>query len=229
MYPSICNKRFTKVWSSLVVAGVSGFLFLSISKSACAQVSTDVFDVSRGGSITASSSTISGFEPIGLIGGATTGENNAGNTIFTNVGTIAAPNFVNIKTAGLVTLNGVNLFTLRDATPSGTLSRSTSRFSLFADVDGNGSFETVLVNGVDPNDNGLANTYTFAAVTAQFFRAEFVGNTNVVYDGPRIVELDAIGSAVPEPGEVTTGMILVATIGLGLVRGRRRRVTAACL
>ena len=205
--------------ATVAISAIIGGIVLS--SPVYAQSATDLFDQSQGGTILSASPTIPGFEAIGIIGGATTGENNAGNTIFNNLGTAANPNFVNFRTPNAVTIVGIRLFTLQDGNSP---DRGTSIFNFFADTNGNGIFdEAALVANVNPIDTfGSSNTYFFnAPITASLFRAEFVGNTGVTFAGPRVVELDAIapGAAAPEPSSFALAL-LVSPVVIGGIRKR---------
>lgn len=188
---------------------------------ALAQSTTDLFDQSQGGAIVSASSTIASFEPVGIIGGATSGEANAGNTIFNDGGSVVSPNFVVFTTSSAVTITGVRLFVAEDG--NGTGNRGTSLFNFFADSNNNSLFdEAALVSGANPNDVfGTSNDYFFASsITASRFRAEFVGNAGVNIPGPRVRELDALTIvSAPEPGSIA----LVGIAGLTLCGAVRRR------
>ncbi|RZJ04906.1 MAG: PEP-CTERM sorting domain-containing protein, partial [Rubrivivax sp.] len=68
------------------------------------------------------------------------------------------------------------------------------------------------------SEQGLHAVGSFAAVTAQHFRAEFTQATSFFgASGPRVVELDAVTAAVPEPG---TWALLLG--GLAVLARRRR-------
>lgn len=149
-----------------------------------------------------------GFPPTNIFGAFGGGEDGA-TTIFAAGGN----NFVNFTTAQPVLLNGVELYNAADNGEDGF--RGTSGFSLLADTNNDSTYETTIVNNVNPTDFGVVNQYFFAPVTASSFRAEFVGPNG----GNRIRELDAIGQVVPEPAALS----LLAIGGLALM-GRRRRV-----
>ncbi|MBC7805212.1 MAG: hypothetical protein H7145_03580 [Akkermansiaceae bacterium] len=194
-------------------------ILIACAQTAYAQSTIDLFDQSQGGSIASASPTIGGFDPIGLIGGATTGEGNAGNTIFSDSNT--QPNFVQISTTNLITINRVELFNSQDGASA---SRGISLFSLFADTDNNGTFETTLIGGVDPVDTGSgANIYSFAGVTARSFRAQFTGNTSVTFPGSRIIELDAFSTPVIVPEAEASTLSGLGLASLAIMIHRRRR------
>ena len=154
-------------------------------------------------------------------------------TIFADAPAPGFTDTVNFTTAGPVTIAGVNLFNFSDDNSPGG-NRNTSAFRLLADtpasatngqdddgdgqVDEGGEYQLLVgtpgvpATGPGPADDGSANAYAFAPVTATSFIAEF---TRGGESGLRIVELDAI---VREPA--TLGLLAVG--GLGLL-GRRRR------
>jgi len=131
-------------------------------------------------------------------------------TIFADAPGIGFTNFIEFS---IFSAQFVNSVTLNNRSDNGAEagSRSTAGFSLFADTDNNGIYETTLVSLTDPLDSGVANVYNFAGVTASSFRAEFTNGTQA---GARIIELDA----VPEPASF--GLLSLGALGL-LARRRR--------
>jgi len=195
--------------------------FLSSSNSASAQVTNDLFDVSRGTKVVSASDTLPEFGPEGILGGSTPGESNSGATIFKDDGR----SFVEFQTLAPVEIEGVELFVRGDNLEPGA-PRSVDTFSLHADCDGDGSFETVLVDHAPPLNNGTCNRYLFAPVTAAMFRAEFTPGSTTRGDrsGPRVVELDAVAAAdgmVWLWGAATASSVLLA-LALGWAYWRRR-------
>lgn len=194
---------------------------------AVAQTSDDALDWARGAEIAESSPTVPGFGPEGLIGGATKGESNSGATIFTNGGV----NFVEILTPKPETIEGVVLYCRADSIDPDA-PRSVAKFSFAADADDDGEFEVMLVNGAVPTNQGLANRYTFPAVTAASFRAEFEAGSTPHKEraGPRILELDSVGAprslAVLWESLGGAGVIVLLAVGV-LIRRRSVRKTAS--
>jgi hypothetical protein len=209
--------RTSSVAAASVAAAIA-LLSMAAATSSNAQVTNDLFDQSQGGFISSASPTISGFDPIGMIGGATTGEGNSGNTIFQDTPGL---HFIQFGTAANITFNSVSLYVMED---NANGSRGTSVFSLLADADNNGTFETTLVGSVNPVDNGLANTFFFTSVTARSFRAEFTSNPNVQFLGPRVIELDAanVTLAAPEPSALALLTSLALPLAGMVIRKRRK-------
>jgi len=139
-----------------------------------------------------------------------TGGVEATTTIFADTPGIGFTNFIEFSIFSAQFVNSVTLINRSDNGTEGG-SRSTAGFTLFADTDSNGIFETTLVPLTDPLDSGVNNVYSFAGVTASSFRAEFTNGTQA---GARIVELDA----VPEPASF--GLLSLGALGL-LARRRR--------
>jgi len=163
---------------------------LLLAVAALGQVNTDAFDVKQGAHVTGASATLDGFGPEGVIGGATTGEGNAGVTIFKDGGV----NFVEFKTTAPVLVDGVDLYVRADdTTPMSP--RSVDKFRFLADKDGDGTFEALLVDQASPINDGTSNKYRFNVVSAAAFRAEFISGRSAM--GPRIIELDAAVAAGP--------------------------------
>ena len=119
-------------------------------------------------------------------------------------------------TSAPILLTGYHLLAHPDAGFDG---RSFSQFKLYAEAGG--SFQ--LISSVDPAalyHAGILDVQDqFAAVGAQNFRAEFTQATALFpKSGPRVVELDAITAAVPEPA----GWALMLAGGAALLGWRRR-------
>ncbi len=103
------------------------------------------------------------------------------------------------------TLSGINVYAKNDGS-SFSFRRAMQRFTLLADTDGDGSFETVAVEqqidpdyDADPNNQALSAEYlelhlTFAAVTASTWRCEFEQGAAIgSFEGIRIIEVDGVG------------------------------------
>jgi hypothetical protein len=114
---------------------------------------------------------------------------------------------VRFEPGSAVNLEGIRLQAASDG-PTQSFRRSMSHFKLLADIDGDGEYETVLVdqtiniNYADvPNNeaeqsNHLDLTFQFDTVVAQSFMAEVTTGTSGTHSGVRVLELDAIGSPV---------------------------------
>lgn len=184
------------------------------------QSSDDLFDLKQGGQIATSAPTLDQFGPIGIIGGATPGELNAGVTIFRDKG----PNYVEIRTPRPVCIDALELFVRSDNYVAGG-ARSVAEFSLLADKDGDGQFESVLVDHCAPLNDATANRYIIERTTAASFRAEFISGSIVGgnLDGPRIIEIDAFepshGGSWPW---IAAGAATVTVIACVLLRKRPR-------
>lgn len=209
--------------ASQVVSAAICAVCLAWPPSARAQTSDDVFDSKQGAQISKSSLTLDTFDPVGIIGGATPGEINAGVTIFKG----GSPNYVEIRIPRAVSVNMVELFVRSDNYVAGG-ARSVADFSLLADADGDGQFETVLVDHAEPLNDATANRYSFAPVTAASFRAEFTSGSivNGDLDGPRVIELDAFEPSNTAPWfwlVVGAATVTVAAWALFHTRGPRPR------
>jgi hypothetical protein len=195
-------------------------VFISFSETALAAsaVTDDLWDVSQGATI-GSHSTLHSSSIIGDMFGGTSGTA-APHMVFGDGNSDGFIHFVEWETPDLITLQGFNLLAEHDA---GTSSRMFDEFILYYG-DGLGVW-TELYSWVLPDgqttyggapDHRLELEITITPITAKYFRAEFdqAGDW-----GPRITELDAIGTAggahVPVPGAVWllgTGLISLAGI-----------------
>ena len=110
---------------------------------------------------------------------------------------------------------GVTLYVLSDGGVEDGL-RGVSDFSLRAMFNPFGPPGPVLVEGVNPRDDGSPNTYLFPEMEVWGVYAYFTRSTD---SGPRVVELDGIGVIVPEPG---AAVLLAAAAGALLLTRRRR-------
>jgi hypothetical protein len=167
----------------------------------------DVFDVSLGSSISASSGYYSG--PAGNSSGtdmfgddASTAEPTS--TIFADGHVTNFVHYVEFSTASPVNLTGIRLFAAGDG-PSLGNEREFTSFTLKAKGSGSSTYN-ITVATLTPShpytfvdaDTYLLYAPTFSTVTAQDFRAEFVQYTGGRgFDGPRVMELDGIGTFVP--------------------------------
>ena len=212
------------VWRYFHKGGAIVFLaFVSALNSASAQVTNDLFDVNRGAKVVSASETLPEFGVEGILGGPTSGESNSGATIFADDG----HSFVEFQTPVPVEIEGVELFVRADDSEPAA-PRSVDTFTLRADCDGDGSYETVLVDRAPPRNDGTPNRYLFAPVAASSFRAEFTpgSKSRDHRSGPRVVELDAV--APPSGmawlwGAVVVALVL-AVLMLGWAYWRRRPV-----
>jgi hypothetical protein len=121
--------------------------------------------------------------------------------------------FIGVFPGSPQVVRGVELFAVADGgVEDGP--RGTSLFRLFGDTVGVGQFDLLLVDGVNPRDDGSPNRYLFDPVALFGVRAEFTRSTDL---GPRIIELDGI--RVPEPGSAGALALVAAA---ALLRRRRR-------
>ena len=156
-------------FSKATPVGIVGLTLLCAQPVLAQGVDGDLFD---GVTVSANSPTLFGVDdPNEAFSGPDgTGPIEPGSLLFPD--TAGLTSFLEFNTSAPVFINGVNLITQSDnGTETGD--RNTAGFQLFANLDGNPDFETILVGLTDPVDSGAGNIYTFGGVTAQFFRAEF--------------------------------------------------------
>ena len=176
--------------------------------SSFAQGGTDPFE---NATILSDNGTISGLPAAAMFNVSGGGAGEDGSTTIFNK--LDGDHSVNFQTASPVTINAVTLYNAADGNSENGF-RGISKFQLFADLDLDNSFETTLIGGYDPTDDGVGDNIPFSTVTAQRFQAVFTGN------GPRIRELDAV--AAPEPSSLG----VIGLISLGLAARRRRETNA---
>jgi hypothetical protein len=144
--------------------------------------------------------------------GKETGPIEPGTFLFADTGHPTTGNLLTFTTNTPVTLAGLEI---DGGGGGGDDPRRIGAVSISADLDNNGSFETLLYSSASFFQN-LNNDlfFTGGSITASRFQVSFDGIDN---DGPRIREIDAIVS-IPEP----TSLAALASMGL-LLAARRRR------
>lgn len=232
------------------VAGFVGILCLGLAGAPGVQALplsyNDLWDVSQGATVTATSGALSGgwsSDARNMFGG-TFGSGPSDvttNTIFKDYQPAGYMHWVEWHTAAPVTLGGLNLVAAHDS--GGSESRDINyrgfrHFTLYTG-DGLGNWTQIYSYTTDPDsdlDYGGGATYppqyfleltdSFGPLVAQYFRAEFVqyGNGSSVYrdsQGPRIVELDGLApipAGLPEPGVL--GLVGLALASFAVQRRR---------
>ncbi|WP_457322188.1 PEP-CTERM sorting domain-containing protein [Roseateles sp. P5_E11] len=199
---------------------IASLLAAGLTQAASAASATDAWDVSQGSAVTQfiANPALPGNGP-GMFGGDA-GENSpfSGerfNTIFPDLLPTGTVHVIEWATPAPITLLG---WQLEAAADGGNGARSFAHFTLSAEIGG----AWVAVSSVDTLalyvDQHLQLGDSFAPVTASHFRAEFTQATSFFgASGPRVVELDAITAAVPEPG---TWALMLG--GLAALARRRR-------
>lgn len=171
--------------------------------SATPQPSTDdLFDISKGSVVVASSPIWGSFESAAMFGGESPSPE-TGSTVFADGAEEGSVHWIEWKTATPILLEEIKLYASGD--PAIYLhEREFSKFVLKAKSSPESSSYDVIVYSfetrhpytwVDEPSRLLVNTLV-SPVTAQHYRAEFTQwNAGRGYDGPRIIELDGFGKA----------------------------------
>ena len=192
-------------------------------------VSTDLFD-STNGTIVTASDVISTTEDINAF--RTSGGFEDGHVLMRKGG-LGSESFIDFETTAEVAIKGVRLFAHNDGV-SFSFRRAMSRFQLFADLDGDGVYETQAVDtdinvdyATQPGNQASAPTnldltlLTSNVVQAKHWRLIVTQGTNIgQFEGARLVEVDAIAANTPScdivPGistddvfDVSNGTIVV--------------------
>jgi hypothetical protein len=170
--------------------------------------SSDAIDVTLGTTVTAFTAGIAPA-PEAAIGGNPGGPE-PGTCFCPNVG-IGNDSFIEVARTAPVTLAGARLYGKNDGVAV-SFRRAMSGFRMYADTDGDGTFETnVVTAAINPDyDNEPANlatqseylelAFSFTATTAADWRMEFVQGTQIgAFEGVRIIEVDAFAVACPPP------------------------------
>lgn len=186
------------------VFGLAASLVVASSPAAFGEGATDdVWDVSQGAVVTASSGTVVVSAASDMLG-ANDAAVEPGTTIFRDDQAAGFVHFVEWHTPAPVTVYGLNLLANDDGTA--TKDRGFTEFHLFVKNPSNMTFEQVYSFTAPGNpypDEIDLRAALDPPVTGQDFRAEFVqaAGTDTPARGPRIRELDAAG--VPFGGDDT--------------------------
>lgn len=183
-------------------SGNEGSAEVIVTNTPILQSSSDLWDVSQGTQMTATSGTFTESSP-GMLGGVGyPGE--PGITLFSDGHTNGFVHTMDWKTKTPVNVSQVRLFAKAS---TGISSRSFTRFTVKAKSAGSSNFDTVLFNYTPTqpipflnSDSSLILLTNFSVVTAQEFRAEVVQLSG----GPRVIELDAFGPDVNSAPEITS-------------------------
>ncbi|HVY61120.1 MAG TPA: hypothetical protein VHF22_05670 [Planctomycetota bacterium] len=143
---------------------------------------------------------------------------------------------LDFETGAAVTISGINVFGARDASPSGVFIGAMSHLAFCADTDGDGAFELLVQQDVDPTYGASFPTFadldlpvTFGGpVTSRVWRLEVTQATPSSSlssnDSVFLREIDAT-SAPGAPGVPEPAAMSLAAIGAAgaAPRARRRR------
>lgn len=196
--------------------------------------STDLWDLSQGAVVTASSDIFPGYSASGMIG--LYGQNNGDGstwTYFADGQAAGYTHFIEWQTPGDVTLGEVRLFAFGDNALNN--SREFAEFTLKTKSPGSLTFDVTLITFAPTHpytfldySSALILDQFVLPVTAHEFRAEFVQyEAGYGYDGPRVVELDGLPVGGPEitsaPQNVVVNyampaLFAVQAIGTGTLR-----------
>ena len=179
-----------------------------------APTTADVFDVAQGTTITAFTPGL--FAPEAVFGANARGAEP--DTAFCPDVGQGNSSFIELQTADRIALNGIRLYGKNDG---GTVfRRAMSAFRLLADVDADGTFETVVIDkdilvnysqqpdNLAATGNALELNIAFQTIVAQNWRVEFEQGTSASsFEGVRIIEVDGItpvAGSILQPANVTS-------------------------
>ncbi len=203
----------------------------------------DLWDVSQGSVVTATSGVITGSYADNMFGNVHDGTLEPYRTLFKDGQESGFTHWIEWQSHSIMTLKSFNLVAAHDGDstyiPGSINRRGFSEFKLFA-WDGS-DWSSIFDYATDDDGDGwYGGGTTFTAknwleltvnldspVIAQFFRAEFVQAGGTYGGGPRVVELDGYdhylgddegGNPVPEP--TTVLLLAMGLLVLGCVRRR---------
>lgn len=167
----------------------------------------DLWDVTQGAVVTATS----GIHPAIGTAAALLGENGQFNTdgsawtFFADGQPDGFVHFVEWETPTDVTIGGVRVFAFGDADLNN--GREFAELRIKAKSPGSSDYDLTLLTFVPTHPYAFIDPLSWmileqtnAPVTARYFRAEFVQyNAGFGFDGPRLVEIDAIAASAPPP------------------------------
>ncbi len=160
----------------------------------------DVWDVSQGAALTASSGEGSGS--LSNIFGAMLASPEPGVAFFRDDQAGDFVHFVEWQTPASVTVASISLRAAHDPI---SLHRAFKQFNVYAFNSAGGSNELILAftpalpYGEGVLSNELMLCTNVLARTSDLFRAEFVQNGDSAFPGPRIYELDGFSELIPDP------------------------------
>lgn len=194
---------------------------------------TDLWDISQGTVVDSSTGVHYSSHPTNMFGGNIYINYGAGQTVFRDDKTQGYVHEILWHTPSAVTVRSINLVAAHDGDTRDIRYRGASRFDLYYQDDA-GAWQPWYGLNLDPDGNlrydGEANPNypgfhiaeietNVTPVTAQYFKATFVqaGGPDHAARGPRVYELDAYSTFVPEPAS------LLLVLAGGLVLRRRHR------
>jgi hypothetical protein len=191
---------------------------------------TDLWDISQGTVVDSTTGVLSSSHPTNMFGGNIYITYGAGQTVFRDDRTPGYVHEILWHTPSAVTVRSINLVAGHDGSPRNILYRGASRFDLYYKDDA-GAWQPWYGLDLDPDGNllydGNSNPNYPGAhlieletnvtpIAAQYFKATFVqaGGPDHAARGPRVYELDAYSTYVPEPASA----LLLLVSGLALRR-----------
>ena len=193
-------------------------LFRTLASAAVVPSYNDLWDISQGSAVTATSGLDAGIDGRDMFGG-TFSPAEPGDTVFADGQPSGFVHYVEWQTAVPVNVNSFALFAAGDG-PGANNEREFAQFVLKAKssplaTNYDLTLYTLVVtnhpyNFVDPANLALVAT-NITPVTAQYFRAEFTQYTSGTgSDGPRVIELDGFGTNAPSILSGPTNQVLQA-------------------
>lgn len=221
----------------IFAATVLSLLFSYVNCFALLTTDDDLWDISQGSSVTATSGILWNSNQNGMFGGRISSSVEPPNTIFLDYQPAGSLHWIEWQTPAEITLRSFNLVAFHDGSPYNMTHRGFNIFNLLSSTNGT-TWSQIYTYDTDPDGDllyGGGINYTNQAALelavnlgtptiAKYFRAEFIQTGRGINgSGPRILELDGYNTfldgstggsdPVPEPATMLLFGAGIACLG----------------